>query len=322
MSADVARRWVAGTCLLVAIAAAANTPDAAPTTPPVVSDVLEEVIVSAPEPRYVAPTRRDRIGRIWAPVYINDKGPFRLVLDTGATTSGVIASVAEALALQPDTSSNVRLRGATGSTVVPTIKVNSLVIGDLLIKSKRLPILIDALGGADGVLGTEGLADKRIHIDFSSDMILIKRSHGERAARGFRTIPVKFSRGRLMIIDAMLGTVPIKAIIDTGGQSTIANMATRDALFKRRQKDPDIHVITGTTAETQRGEGYAVPPISIGDLQIRSLRMTFVDLHIFEQWGMLDKPAILLGMDALGLFDTLIIDYKRAELQVRLRRDN
>ena len=39
--------------------------------------------IQAPEPRYVAPTRRDRIGRIWAPVYINDKGPFRLVLDTG-----------------------------------------------------------------------------------------------------------------------------------------------------------------------------------------------------------------------------------------------
>ena len=28
----------------------------------------EEVVVSAPEPRYVAPTLRDRIGRIWAPV--------------------------------------------------------------------------------------------------------------------------------------------------------------------------------------------------------------------------------------------------------------
>jgi hypothetical protein len=53
-----------------------------------------EILIEAPEPRYVAPTRRDRIGRIWAPVYINDKGPFRMVLDTGASRSGIIAHVA------------------------------------------------------------------------------------------------------------------------------------------------------------------------------------------------------------------------------------
>src|SRR5918993_608268 len=50
----------------------------------------EEVVVAAPEPRYVAPTRRDRIGRVWAPVYINGQGPFRLVLDTGANRTAVI----------------------------------------------------------------------------------------------------------------------------------------------------------------------------------------------------------------------------------------
>ena len=55
----------------------------APATSP--ADQLEEIIVQTREPRYVAPTRRDRIGRIWAPVLIDGKGPYRLVLDTGAT---------------------------------------------------------------------------------------------------------------------------------------------------------------------------------------------------------------------------------------------
>ena len=58
-----------------------------PQTPPPPQG--EEVIVTAPEPRYVAPTLRDRIGRVWAPVYINGQGPLRLVLDTGASTSAV-----------------------------------------------------------------------------------------------------------------------------------------------------------------------------------------------------------------------------------------
>src|SRR5688572_15771868 len=142
---------------------------------------LTEVIVQAKEPRYVAPTRRDRIGRIWAPVYINNLGPFRLVLDTGSSHAAVNASVAKALGIKLTDRNRVLLRGVTGSRAVPTITVNSVIIGDLELRPARLPIVIDALGGADGVLGTDGLLDKRIFIDFRNDRITIFRSRFERA---------------------------------------------------------------------------------------------------------------------------------------------
>jgi len=38
---------------------------------------------------------------------------------------------------------------------------------------------------------------------------------------------------------------------------------------------------------------------------------------IFEHWRLTQEPALLLGMDALGLLDALIIDYRRRELQLR-----
>jgi hypothetical protein len=41
-------------------------------------------------------------------------------------------------------------------------------------------------------------------------------------------------------------------------------------------------------------------------------------MRIFEYLNLADEPALLLGMDALGLLDTLIIDYRRHELQARL----
>src|SRR5690606_32715782 len=41
------------------------------------------------EALYASPTRRDRIGRIIAPVIINGQGPFRFVVDTGATHSAI-----------------------------------------------------------------------------------------------------------------------------------------------------------------------------------------------------------------------------------------
>lgn len=283
-------------------------------------DVLREVVVTAPEPRYVAPTRRDRIGRIWAPVYINEKGPFRLVLDTGASDSGVIASVAERLQIPPNKWGKVNLRGVTGTAVVPTVRVDSLRVGDLLLQSKRLPIVTDALGGAEGILGTEGLADKRIYIDFRSDLIMITRSRNERAQAGFLTIPVDFSHARLPIVDARMGSMKIKAIIDTGGQVTIANMAARNLLYpKKPRRPPTIDTIVGATADEQQGEGHAPPAIVLGDISIRTRHMTFGDMQIFEHWKMTKEPAVLIGMDVLGLLDVLILDYRRGELQVRMR---
>ena len=105
----------------------------------------------APEPRYVSPTRRDQIRRIWAPVMINGHGPFRLVLDTGASHSAVTALVALALGIPTDQSPPVLLHGVTGFATVPTIRVDTLTVGDLSVDSPTLPIVPDALGGAQGI---------------------------------------------------------------------------------------------------------------------------------------------------------------------------
>jgi hypothetical protein len=36
---------------------------------------------------------------------------------------------------------------------------------------------------------------------------------------------------------------------------------------------------------------------------------------------MLDEPAILIGMDVIGVLDTFILDYRRRELQLLPRRN-
>jgi predicted aspartyl protease len=283
---------------------------------------LEDISVTADEPRFVAPTLRDRIGRIWAPVLVNGKGPFRLVLDTGASHSALTARVVRQLGIALDPSHKVMLRGATGSVEVPVVPIDTLEVGELLMEPKRMPIVPDALGGAEGVLGTEGLANKRIYIDFRHDNITIMRSKNQRAASGFSTIPVKFFRGRLLIVEAHLGGVPVKAVIDTGGQATLGNEALRAALaeYRKRYRNAKPDLVTGTTLDVQEGNRVATPSLSMGDVLVRNSAMTFADFAIFEHWKMTDEPAMLIGMDVLGLLDTLVIDYRRKELHVKLRR--
>jgi hypothetical protein len=310
------------TCLALAAAAprAADVP--VPSESPAAKPGdLSTVIIEAPEPQFVVPTQRDRIGRIWAPVYINGQGPFRLAFDTGASRSGITAALATRLGLTPDERHPLRLRGVTGTSTVPSIRADRFQIGELVLQPVTLPVLADAFGGAEGILGSEGLDDKRVRIEFRRDRIVITRSHGEPAEPGFVTLPLERTRGRLLVIDASMGRIPVKAVITTGGQATIGNLALRDALLERATGEPTVDRVVGATLDVQEGEGRSAPSIALGALRIRSAHVTFGDMHIFEHLNLVDRPALLIGMDALGLLDTLIIDYRRHELQVRLVGD-
>jgi predicted aspartyl protease len=311
--------------VLALVALATLRPIAAETGQPAPQDdspvtALPDVTVSAPEPRYVAPTTRDRIGRIWAPVLINGQGPFRLVLDTGASSSAVTARVAEALRL-PVYVGSVNLRGVTGSAVSSSIKADTLEVGDLLVKGTTMPIVADAFGGADGVLGAEGLADKRLVIEFHKDRISIARSHREPAPPGYSTVPFKFNRYRGMRVDVLVGSVKAIAVIDTGAQVTVGNLALREALARRRGTSDDLQeAIIGITEDIQRATRVQIPAITAGSLLVQNANIMFADLYIFDHWKLSSKPTILIGMDVLGVLDTLIIDYRRKELQIRTRR--
>jgi hypothetical protein len=281
---------------------------------------LPQVIVEAPEPRYVAPTRRDRIGRIWAPVLINDRGPFRLVLDTGASRSAINVSAADALGIDLSNAATVMLLGVTGELEVAAVTVDSFVVGDLELHPARLPVIADAFGGAEGVLGTDGLLDKRIFIDFRHDSITISRSHGERPPHGFVTLPVQIVGGLIIISDARFGSLPVQAIVDTGGQSSIANVALGEALRRRiRQGDRGASEITGVTLDVQRGDLVSTPPLMLGDLRVGMTQITVADIYIFQRWKMISRPTVMIGMDILGLLDALIIDYPHHELQVKIK---
>ncbi len=306
-----------------AVRAQSEATIALPTLPtlqvPHVEEPIMEVIVQALEPRYVAPTLRDRIGRIWAPVMINGKGPFRLVLDTGASRSAVLARVADSLGISQQPAAAMLVRGFTGSAIVPGLHIEQMEIGDLIINATVLPIVADVFGGAEGILGNEGMLDKRIFIDFGNDRITISRSHRDRAPRGFATIPLRITRDGLLGIDVQVGKIKAKAIVDTGAQRTVGNNALRNALVRRNYSKVSPEDIIGVTLDAQRGQNIATPPIEFNGFKIHDARVTFGDMFLFEHWKLTNEPTLLIGMDVLGLVDVLIIDYKMRELQIRPR---
>jgi predicted aspartyl protease len=322
--------FAVGALLLVCTIAVAEPPTAAlnpnPALDPTAAleappeDEISEVVVQAPEPRFAAPTLRDRIGRIWAPVLINGRGPYRLVLDTGATHSAIIAQTASSLGIPLSQISNIRVTGVTGSAVVQSVDVKRMEFGELSMAGSTLPVVADVFGGAEGILGTEGLSDKRIVIDFGHDEVVIMRSKGELGKSGMTTLPLRQLRDHLLALDVLVGGVHAKAIIDTGAQISIGNTALRNALMHYKARDSRKAEIEGVTLDVESGDMMRAPPIRVGTLQFNFVNITYGDMFIFDRWKLNHEPVLVLGMDVLGTVDTLVIDYRLHQLQMRLRR--
>jgi len=135
-------------------------------------------------------------------------------------------------------------------------------------------------------------------------------------------VPVKFLSQRLLMVDAYVGRVRTKAIIDTGGLRTLGNPALLAALNHGHSDGSyglETRVVDATEA-LQLGRTGRVPLIHLGEASIDHLDVTFGDFHVFESWGLDDQPALLIGMHVLGTLSELTIDYRRKEIQL-LSRD-
>jgi hypothetical protein len=314
-------RAVRTSLALAVFCAGVGTSWALPPPPATIAPAANEADVPdlADAQQYAIGTRRDRIGRIIAPVMINGQGPFRFMLDTGATRTVVAESVLAQLGIRPDPANLVTVLGVSGSIVVATAHVQNLDAGDLHFHDLDLPVLSGpVLYGIDGILGMDGFERMRLSADFVKDRVAISQSRAQRAAWPYSVIPVRFLSERLLLADVYVGRVHAKAIIDTGGGHTLGNAALLAALTRGRDRGALVlttHVVDATQA-TQSGVIGRVPLLHLGDAVIDQLDVTFGDFHIFKSWGLDDQPALLIGMDVLGTLSELTIDYRRKEIQL------
>jgi predicted aspartyl protease len=271
-----------------------------------------------PEPLFAAPTRLDRIGRVMTHVKINGKGPYRFVIDTGASRSTLAPHLARSLGLKESVGRNVMLNGVTGAEEVTTVAVDSLEIGALKFVKQDLPVIFTSImGNADGILGVAGFEDQRIDVDFKRDRVTVLESTGKRPHYSMVTARAHRNDNGLMIIDVRINhRLKAKAVIDTGAERTLGNVALQNALNRNRRRRGIEAIVHGATADIADGFAQEVGSASIGDLKMTNLEVIFADFHVFKLWGLDKEPAMLIGMDMLGVLDRLVIDYRRNEVSL------
>ncbi|MBU1375964.1 MAG: aspartyl protease family protein [Alphaproteobacteria bacterium] len=322
------RRHALQTLLVGGLASACATAPKA--TAPLVSINLADVQPPiAPATGTRLETAFDQAQRMTVPVRLGDRGPFQFVVDTGANHTVISVETAQRCGLAGDGVAPVH--GIVGTQPAPLVKAPMLRVGQVRSTNLSLPTLPKAALGADGLLGIDVLRNRRIRLNFRANSFEIGPSGkgasvvqlggggGSRIpdpARGI-VVPAQYRSGQLVIFDADVAGVPVRAFLDSGAQITCGNEALRQVLVRERPELAEGMQSTRLISATGQTSPAQLAPLSrlrLGGMALNNIRAAFAPLHIFSLWGLNDRPAMLVGIDVLRHFDEVNLDFGRREV--------
>jgi predicted aspartyl protease len=258
--------------------------------------------------------------RMTVPVSIEGQGPYRFVVDTGAERTIISRELARELDLRQGRTATVH--SMTEVSRIGTVVIPGLTIGSRTVSDIHAPALARQNLGAAGMLGVDSLQSQRVVFDFErQEMTISPAARREERWPTDGTIVVTGRRhyGRLVLVDAQVDGQRVWVIIDSGSQVSVANTALRDALRRRGRLGPTREIQLISVTGGRMNADYAVARrIRIGGIDIVSMPLAFADVHPFRQLQLTDRPALLLGMDALQLFDRVSVDFVRRRMRVLL----
>lgn len=257
--------------------------------------------------------------RMTVEVKVNNSGPHRFVIDSGADSSVIGERLAAALKLKQGRPT--LLNSITDTQMVDRVFIDELQLGPTLLYNLEVPVLKESNLGADGMLGLDALVEQRLMLDFEKRQISVDdalapwtRMDGEIVVRA------RLQRGQLILTEVRANRIPIDAIVDTGSEITIGNTKLRDELFRKgSQKITSIGVIgvTGTEVQLQL---VRVSELKLGSVTLRNVPVAFADIPPFEVFGINDKPSLLLGTDVMEVFRRIQLDFRDRRVRFQLRK--
>ncbi|MEG3176436.1 retropepsin-like aspartic protease [Sphingomonas sp. RB3P16] len=261
--------------------------------------------------------------RMTVPVTIGPAGPYRFVVDTGAERTVISHELATTLGLA--VGSRVRVTAMSGSSnvgtyVVPEIIVGSPRAGARLTGSRiEAPALQAGNLGAAGLVGIDTLQGHAVTIDFATRTMTVtpsvKRTRTERFGPDDIVIRARNLFGQLVVTDADYRGRKIRVVIDTGAVISMGNLALLRLVRSDAQQMQPISLLSVTGGVLQ-ADFRLVDQIHVAAIGFKDLPVAFSDAPPFARLGLHDRPALLLGMDAMRLFGRVRIDFANRELRL------
>lgn len=164
-------------------------------------------------------------------VFINGKGPYRLLVDTGGSiTVSLDTQIAEELGLPTLSTSSVR--GVTGKQDARQSMIDRLVIGEIECKRVmthvfEMPEIIT--GTIAGVLGTGVFGDARMTLDFGTGRMRVDASSRMKADGA--EVPLRIVGDAKLMAFVELDGRPSLALLDSGADAVALSAAAAHSFF-------------------------------------------------------------------------------------------
>ena len=262
----------------------------------------------------------DDAERMTLPVEIGKGGPYPFIIDTGSHRSIVATELAQRLSLvelPPVEIVSMAGRETVAAVHLDRIQFGSQVISDMPV----LSIAHDALGGA-GLIGLDGLKNKRVTLDFKKRQLAIGKSvpaNFSNYDRNTIVVQAKSKLGQLILVNSRIDGRKVNIILDTGAEISVGNMALFRSLKQQKLVMPPTKVvIKSVTGQSIDAQFAVVRRIEIDSVNLSNVPMVFLDAAPFQELGLADRPSMLLGMRMLRMFDRVAIDFGNRHVDFQL----
>jgi len=227
----------------------------------------------------------------------------KLQLDTGASTTSLSPTVCRRLGIPfGHTAYEPPATGGGAGGALRDVKwtlVSRFQLADEVFYMQPLAVIeLDTAGGAiDGVLGMDVLGQYILDVDLGAREFALRdqRDTSFRAADLVAASYRPLVGGQIGVTVAIDGR-PTTAVLDLGSNRTLAN---------RLALEPDDHdetISAAIGADGNRAKFHAASDVrlDLGELELHAPSVWISDLPIFGTFGLADRPAVVLGTDALA----------------------
>ena len=263
--------------------------------------------------------RARKVGtRMTVDTHVNGRGPYRFVVDSGADTSVVGLRIAHDLALP--LGRPAILNGTTDRSIVDRVKVDQLALGRSAITDLELPALREQDLGGEGMVGIDALVNQRLMMDFEKKIIKIEDARlPEHFDPGAIVITARRRHGQLILTQVRAAGLSLDAVIDTGSEVSIGNVALRNKLIRGNRDKFWTVEATGVTGVTKTMQMALIGELKIGPITLHNVPIAFGDVPPFEVFGLSKQPSLLLGTDLLGTFRRVSLDFRARKVRFLLK---
>ncbi len=267
---------------------------------------------------------------------VNGQGPFRFMIDTGATRTSVFEKTSKTLSLETSGLSPRNITGMTSSEYRPVGKVRSLSFAHVNFTNHDIIVLEDwpapeiASDAIDGILGMDVLDGLILSFKHENSRLKI-RKYGKLNARHYkRWAKINLEKNPypgkdygLMFTNTKVGSLRIPTMFDTGAEFTAIswNIVDGSRLGIEKKRLRKEWVVQGAVGDFKPRLRIMLDKFILDGLLFKKHEIIVMDFDKMPINGYGQYPLVITGVDMLGGHD-FVLDLKNWDLYLnaKLRR--